>query len=153
MSSSFKERVSTSNVVVGGQTGANGEGFANQESSSRQAVSSNIEGKGFSSTGLPPLSINTGRMTEGFGIRSRSWNQEVGFQFLILFVLAAVTVAIALVSKACSNWVWQQLICAGTHKLMNLSRRFKDQKQGSRFRQRGGWRRCGLESSHRKYAS
>lgn len=85
MSSSLQERFSR---VAGGQTGANGEGFANQESGSRQAVPSNPEGKG--SSGLPPLSINTGRATEGFGIRSRSWHQEVGLHCPILFVLVAV---------------------------------------------------------------
>lgn len=85
MSSSLQERFSR---VAGPQTGANGEGFAKQESGSRPAVPSNPEGKG--SSGLPPLRMNSGRMTEGFGIRSRSWHEEVGLHCPILFVLAAV---------------------------------------------------------------
>ena len=88
MSSSLQERFAASNVAVGGQTGANGEGFINQESSTRQAVPSSTEGKGLS--GLPPLSLNPGRVTEGFGIRSRSWHQEVGFHCPTLFLFSAV---------------------------------------------------------------
>ncbi|KAG0582788.1 hypothetical protein KC19_3G085800 [Ceratodon purpureus] len=72
MSSSLQERFSR---VAGPQTGANGEGFAKQESGNRPAVPSNPEGKG--SSGLPPLRMNSGRMTEGFGIRSRSWHEEI----------------------------------------------------------------------------
>lgn len=96
MSSSLLERFSKSDVDVEGHTGANGEGCANQESDSRQAGPSNTEGKGLVSTGLPPLSMNSGRVTEGFGIRSRSWHEEVGLHFPIFSVLVAMPLLLLL---------------------------------------------------------
>lgn len=85
MSFSLQERFFTSNVVVSSQTVANAEVLANQESSSGQVVPPNTDGKALLPSGLPPLSINTGRVTEGFGIRSRSWHEEeVGLHCLIL---------------------------------------------------------------------
>lgn len=95
--SSFPERFSGSNVVRRGQTVANAEVSANQESISHQAGPPNTDGNGLLPASLPPLCINTERVTDGFGIRSRSWHEEVGFHCPTLHMLVAVPQQLVLV--------------------------------------------------------